>query len=879
MSWLTGIRQRISEAVQPDRADRDLQDELHDHLEREIERQLADGVPIADARRRAIVRTGGAHQTREAARDERSGRIIGDAIGDLRIAARAARRNPAFTLAVVVSLALGVGGTTAVFSVVNAVLLRPLPYSQPDRLYMMRIWWKDFSSTLSPADFNAVLEQRADVASVGAYFPPDDGFAMATPDGPKLIEGSMMTAGLPGVLGVSPIAGAGFSQVPNAPEALIGEALWRERYGTSPAAIGQAIVLDGDSYTVVGVMPAGFNIPGQRNGQAWLKMLTRQPTRRGPFYYLTIVRVKEGNTPEGVAAALTSGVSAVLHERFGVEQNWQYRLRPLQDTMVANVRESLLLLLGAMALVMTIAVVNVANLFLARGTARTREIAVRASLGAGRGRLARHLLAEAALLGAIGGSAGMALAYVLLDLAGKEAVRVLPRVSELRADTAMAIFALVCGVGAGLIAGLIPALRVPWDRLVMSLREGDRSATGGPMHGRARQALVIAEIALTVTVLTGAVLLAKSMMRLQDVDPGFRPDGLASFRLTLPDNPYSNDERRAAFLTSLEEQLRRDVNASSVAFAFSLPPDLLVMSNNYTVEGEGAATGSAGASGVAEWNLVSEKYFRTMGIRLIDGRDFGSEDRPESPAVAVVNESFVRRHYPDGRAIGKRLKGGDWNPSEPWTTIVGVVADVPYGKGLWGGADMTVYLPLVQNRWVQSAYVLLQAPGDASRILPAVQQSVRRADPNLPVRDFAMMRERIHTSMLEPRLRSVLFTMIAALALVLSVTGIYGVMAYHVAQRRRETAIRRALGARVADVVGRTLAAGLRLTAAGIVLGTLGALLLTRSLSSMLFHVSPRDPATLVTVAALLTFASVLACSVPAFRSSQVDPASVLRDE
>ncbi len=877
MSWLAGIRQRINEALRPDRADRDLQDELRDHLEREIERQLADGVPVEDARRRALARAGALHATRDAVRDERSGRILEDAVGDLRVAARAARRNPAFTLAVVVSLALGVGGTTAVFGVVNAVLLRPLPYAQPDRLYMMRIWWNDFSSTLSPADFVALEEQGTDVVSTCAYFPPDDGFAMGTPEGPQLIEGSVVTAGLPAVLGISPIVGAGFSSVPNAREALIGETLWRERFGASPAAIGQPIVLDGDSYTVVGVMPAGFNIPGQRNGQAWLKALSRQPTRRGPFYYITIVRVREGHTPEAAAARLTSSVSAVLRDRFGVEPNWQYRLRPLQETIVGDIRQSLLLLLGAMALVLTIAVVNVANLFLARGSARAREIAVRASLGAGRGRLARHLLAEAALLGAIGGTAGMALAYLLLELAGKEAMRILPRVNEVRPDAGMALFALACGVGAGLIAGIVPAIRVPWGKLATFLREGDRSASAGRVHGRTRQALVIAEIALTVTVLTGAVLLAKSMVRLQDVNPGFMPGGLASFRLTLPDNPYANDDRRAAFFTTLEERLRTDVGASSVAYAFSLPPNLLVMSNNYTVEG--AVVGSAGASGVAEWNLVSEQYFSTMGIRLIEGRGFQSVDRPESPAVAVVNESFVRRHYPDGRAIGKRLKGGDWNPAEPWTTIVGVVADVPYGKGLWGGADMTIYLPHAQNLWVQSAYVIVKTPGDASRILPAVQRSVRQVDANLPVRDFAMMSERIHASMLEPRLRSILFTMIAGLALALSITGIYGVMAYHVAQRRRETAIRRALGARVADVVGRTLAAGLRLTVAGIVLGAVGALLLTRSLSSMLFHVSPRDPATLLTVAFILTCASVLACSVPALRSSRVDPASVLRDE
>jgi putative ABC transport system permease protein len=301
------------------------------------------------------------------------------------------------------------------------------------------------------------------------------------------------------------------------------------------------------------------------------------------------------------------------------------------------------------------------------------------------------------------------------------------------------------------------------------------------------------------------------------------------------------------------------------------------MSNNYTVEG--SAHGSPGPDGVAEWNIVSPAYFSTMGIRLRAGRVFDVNDGASSPPVAIVNDAFVRRHYPDGQAVGRRLKGGDFDPAAPWTTVVGIVADVPYGKGLWGGADATVYRPYAQNLWVQSPYVIIRTPPGSSRVMAAVRESVRKLDPNLPIRDFAMMDERIRMSMLEPRLRSVIFSMMAGLALALSVTGVYGLMAYHVAQRRREMAIRRALGARVLDVVGAIVGAGLRVTLAGILLGTAGAVLLTRSLETMLFQVSPRDPATLVVVAAFLASASVLACSVPALRLSRIDPASVLRDE
>jgi predicted permease len=877
MSWFLALRRRISEALASRAEDEDLRVELRDHFEREVQRQLREGVPPDEARRQAAIRTGGALSAREAVRDERTGRLLQDAAADLRFAARTLRRNPGFAASVVISLALGVGGTTAIFGVVNAVLLRPLPYPGADNLFNLRIWWQDFSSTLSPADLGVLDEIDDTHVSLGAYFRPDDGFAMQTENGPQLVSGAIVTDGLPGVLGIHPVLGAGFSRTPNAPEALISATLWRDRYAASAEAIGRPIVLDGDTYTVVGVMPAGFNVPGQRDGAAWLKATTRQPTRRGPYYLTTIVRLGTGVTPDTAAARLTSAVSPVLQAKFAVEPNWQYRLRPLKDTIVGDLRQTLFLLLAAMALVLLIAVVNVTNLLLARGGVRARELAIRASLGAGRGRLVRHLLAESALLGSIAGIAGLGLAAAVHRFAGTMAQRIVPRMNEVALDGTVLIFAVVCGAASGIVAGTLPAVRLPWHRLASSLRDSGRSATEGAGRGRTRQALVIVQLGLTVAVLTGAVLLAKSFVKLQSLDPGFRPDGLMTFRLSLPDDPYSNEERLAVFLAELEGRLRGVAGIKSVAYSISLPPDLLVVSNNYTVEG--SAAGSQGASGVAEWNVVSGAYFSTMGVRMIAGRTFTAADRGTSPAVAIVNESFVRRHYPQGNAIGGRLKGGDWDPAEPWTTIVGIAGDVPYGRGLWGGADATVYRPYAQNLWVQSPYVVMQAEGDPSRALVAAEQVVKAIDPRLPLRDPASMNERLQASVLEPRLRMLLFALIAGLALALAIVGIYGVMAYHVNQRRRETAIRRALGARVGEVVGGTIAMGLRLALAGIVLGAAGAIVMTRALSAMLFHVSPRDPSALLAVSALLGFAAFLACAVPAVRTARIDPASVLRDE
>ena len=877
MSLLSGLRHRLRELLLPGRVARELRDELEEHFEQEVRRQVRDGVAPNTARREATIRIGNLRAAHDAVGDERTGRVLHDWLADLRVATRAIRRQPAFTTAVVTSLALGVGGTTAVFSVVHAVLLRPLPYSEPDRLAVMRIWWKDFSARLSPADMNALEETAGQIASVGAFFSPNDGFTMATASGPELIDGAVVTRTLPAVLGISPTVGPGFSIEPNAREALIGDTLWRRRYNASPGAIGQSIVLDGERYTIVGVMPPGFNVPRQRGGSVWIKTVSRPVTRRGPFYFYTIARLARGLSTEAAAERLTTVVAPVLQAKYSVERTWRYGAEPLQEALVADVRRSLLLLLGAMGLLLLIAIVNVMNLMLARGTARTRELAVRASLGAGRGRLARHLLAESALLGLLGGILGLAFASMLLSLAGGGTIRALPMLDALRLDTMMVVFAMVCGIGTALLASLVPIVRTPWNYLASVLRGGGRAATDTRSHAHMRQALVVCEVALTVTILTGAVLLGRSLLRLQTVDPGFEPANVVSFRLSLPDDPYDNEQRLAAFVATLEERLRARSEVADAAFSLALPPNLLALSNNYTMEG--AVTGAAGSGGVAEWNVVSTGYFSTMGIELRQGRPFSESDRATTTRVAIVNEAFARRRFPDGRVLGARFKSGQWDVESPWTTIVGVVADVPYGKGLWGGADATVYLPYAQNFWMQSFYVVLRSQGDLSRVLANARATVQSLDSNLPLRDPATMSTRMRDSMVEPRLRSLVFALIGGLALALAVTGIYGVLAYQVNQRRHETAIRRALGATLPNIVGIVLASGLRMTLGGIVLGATATFWLSRSLSTVLFQITPQDPGSFATVAVLLTVAALLACILPALRSARIEPAAVLREE
>ena len=875
MSFLAGLRHRIRELVRPSDVARELDDELRDHLEHERMHQIDRGLGPDVAERAARIRVGRLDLAREAVAGERTGHLVADLARDLRTAMRAIRRAPGFAAAVVVSLALGVGGTTAIFSVVYGVLLRPLAFDHADELHLVRVWWNDFSASLSPADYVALHDTRRSSGAVGAYFFPDSGFALAGRDGPELIEGGFVTPDLLEVLRVAPRLGGGFTAQQKTCEILISEALWQRRLGSTRDAIGRSVALDGQSCTVVGVMPAGFNLPGQRNGDVWAKAQLKPPTRRGPFFLTTLARVPASSSVETTEARITTAVTPLLRDRYGIRDSWRFGLRPLRDAVVGDVRETLLLTFAAVSLVLIIAMANVANLLLARGTVRTRELAVRASLGAGRGRLARQLLTESAVLGVAGGALGVLLARLLVNIARTAGAEIVPRLSEVDVDAAIVAFGCALGLCSGLVAGVLPVMRLPWTRLGDWLRDGGRTGES-VKHGRTRRALVVAEIALTLTVVTSAALLVKSLITVEREDPGFRPDGLLSFRLSLPDQPYDDETRLAAFVADLTTRLASLPGVASVAYAASLPPNLLDITNNYTLEG--SDRDGAGTNGVAEWNVVSQDFFDTLKIPVTRGRAFVDTDRPDAPPVAVVNESFARQHFQGLDPIGKRLKGGDWDPRSPWTTIVGVVRDVPYASGVWGGSHPMVYIAFSQLL-LQNPFVVVRTAGDPAVSLAAVRAAVTAVDAGAPLRDVATMTERVHRSTTIPRFRGLLFSFFALLALAIAVTGIYGIMAHHVNQRRRETAIRRALGATSRQMLTSTLGAGLRLALVGIALGTGAALAVTRSMAALLYRVEPHDPAVLAGVAVLLAATAVIACVVPALRAASIDPAAVLRDE
>ena len=632
MSWIHGLGYRLRELLRPGSADDELTDELRDHLDREAARQAERGAGD-DARRRAILSTGHSEVARENAADHRTGHALADIIRDVQYAARTIRRNPGFAAAVILSLGLGIGGTTAIFSVVNAVLLRPLPYPDSGQLYRARVWWGDFSATLSVADDQALAETSQEIAEVASFYYPygANGFVIAGPDGAELLPGLFVAGGLPRLLRVSPMLGPGFSGTTKNCQALIGEDLWQRRFAGRSDAIGQVLPLDEKLCTVVGVMPRGFHVPGEKKDEVWVRAQLNPARRRGGFFIHTLVRVPPGVAAEQVADRLTAVVSPVLKARFGVDETWRYRLKSEREVLVGDVRETLFMLLSGVGLVLLVAIFNVANLLLARGTVRTRELAVRAALGARRGRLARQLLTESALLGVLGGALGIAIAEIALSLFGNAANAVIPRMNEVRLDPAMVAFAVSLGLGAGLLAGVLPVVRLPWTRLGAWLREGGRGETGPT--GRLRGALVVVEIALTLMVLTGSALLVKSLVRAQRQDPGFRAEGLVTFLVNLPDEPYGKPRRAFEFLNILQTRIAALPGVTSVSGSSSLPPDLLTFSNNYIPEG--TLPDTAGKGDVADWNIVTTSYFDTLKIAIVQGRGLTittSVPLPRSPS-------------------------------------------------------------------------------------------------------------------------------------------------------------------------------------------------------------------------------------------------------
>jgi predicted permease len=806
-----------------------------------------------------------------------------DLVRDIRLAARMLWRSPGFTVVALATIALGIGGNTAMFSVVNAVLLRPLPYARPERLVAVyqtlpsRGIASNGVSWLNYADFAAGTRS---FDALGALRMHD--FTLTGQGEPALVVAGTVTSNVFAMLGSGTLLGRGLLPSDDAPEAapvaVLTEKLWRERFGGTAAALGRTVFLDRSPFTIVGVMPAVFMTPPNVPPAELWTPLPKDPVfadlrqRRGGHYLTIVGRLKDGLPIARAEADLSTIAQALARQYPKDNEGWGVRLVPLSESFVAGVRTALLLLLGAVGLVFLIACANVANLLLARSSARSREVAIRTALGAGRAELIRQFLTECLLLGLAGGGLGLALAYAATGAVRAWLPADLPRVGEIGIDGAVLRFSFFASLLSAVVFGLAPALQASGANLAGALREGSAGAGESSGKRRLRNLLVVAETALSFVLLVGAGLLAKSFTRLQDAPLGFDPSRVLTAGMSLPRTQYSKPEQWLGFYTTLVGRIATRPGVESVAASLPLPLYGAGLNFGFRIEGRAE---TAGSDLSANYTAATPGYFRVLRIRLLEGRLFTDGDTAPSPKVCVISRTFARRHFPGENPIGRRLVFG-FKENVPHE-IVGVVADVKRdGLGVVSRPEM--YVPFAQEPW-WAAYVVVRTAGDPMRLAAVVRNEVHALDPTLPIEGVQPMTRVVSESVAQPRFRTMLLGIFGGLALLLAVIGIYGVISYSVGLRRREVGIRLALGAGRRHVLRLVFTEGLALTGAGLAAGAAGAALLTRFLSSLLYDVGRLDPLTYAAVALTLVGAGLLACWLPARRAMRVDPVIALRSE
>jgi putative ABC transport system permease protein len=793
---------------------------------------------------------------------------------DLRYGARILLKQPIFTLIAVLTLSLGIGANTAIFSLVNAVLLRPLPFAESERL----VWtWGEFSggnrASTSPPDFLDYRAQSRSFEELAAMM--FNSFNLTGSGEPERVIGNSVTANFFQALGVRLVQGRAFlpeeERSSPARVAIIGRGLWQRRFGGDPQIIGKTITLDGRSHIVVGVAPDATRV--LQEAEIWTPLTFDDPEMKiRRFHFLRAIgRLKQGASLQQAQADVDS-VSAGL-EKLYPESNkdWRLRLVPMRDYLVGQTRMPLYVLLGAVGFVLLIACANVANLMLAQASQRQKEVALRHALGANRMRLIRQMLTESALISVIAGTLGLLLAWWGADLLVTLAADAIPNVGEIAIDNRVLGFTLLISLLTGVVFGLAPALQASRPDLNETLKEGGKGGGSGSRSGRARNALIVVEVAMALVLLVGAGLLIKSFRRLQEVDPGFDPRNLLTMRLFLPQSKYAEPQQRQAFFEQALKRIESLPGVQAVGTSTWIPT-LGGADTYFTIEGRPFPDPNRK---VTAFNpMVSHGYLRAMKIPLVKGRHFTeSETKEEKAKTVIINEAFARAYFADGEPLGKRLI---IDMGEPWTCeIVGVAGDTTqFALNL--GALPTMYLPSIR---AGVAAVVVRASGDPLALTASVREAVREVDRDQPIANIRSMDQIMSSMAGQSRFGALLLGVFAAVALLLSAIGIYGVIAYSVAQRTREVGIRMALGAQGRSVLGLVIGQGMKFVLIGVGVGIAGALALTRVLSSLLFNVSATDPLTFVGVSTLLALVALLACYVPARRATKVDPMIALRRE
>jgi putative ABC transport system permease protein len=805
---------------------------------------------------------------------------------DLRFALRQFARYPGFTVVAAVTLALGIGASTAVFSVVNGVLLRPLPYA--DEESVVKVWNTYEEGTLGLSE-NELLEYRElDVFSnVAAY---TFGSLNLTGEGDaERVPAVFGNASLLRVLGVAPISGRHIAPEEDTESAelvvLLSRGLWERRYASDPGIVGSAILLNARPRTVIGILPDGFRVPGGFGGAPPAILaplaLTREPDPRNLHYLHAVARLNTGVTPAQASAALAPAASR-LKERLGtLPETFSAKVVPVRDEIVGDVRPALLILLSAVALVLLIACVNVANLLLARGDARQREMAVRVSLGAGRSRLLRQLGTEAFVLASLGGIAGL-----LIGLLGSRALIAmsppgLPRLEGIGVDARVLAFSLMATVGTAVLVGLLPALRASREDAGDALR-GARGSTSGRSQMRTRRGLVTLQVALATMLAIGAGLLARSFIELRAVDPGFQPGQVLTLQLSLPSAKYEDAPAARRFYEELFGRIESIPGVEEVGATRALP--LTGNVGDWGVRIRGRGPDGLGERGPApDWIVATDGYFEAMRIPLVAGRFFEQRDRDASQQVVVISDGMAKRHWPDGNALGGQLRMTT-NIDTLWRTVVGIVGDV-HQVALNTEPREAMYLPHAQfpsttgDLVIRQLSLTVRASGEPARLAGAVREEVRAIDADVPISGLQTMVEVTRAATAPERFQGLVFGLFALIALLLVVVGVYGVTAYLVARRARELGVRMALGATPDQVRRLVLGEGLTMTALGLAGGVMAAWALARSLSGLLFGISVRDPFTFAFVPLFISVVALLSALIPAARASRVDPLATLRED
>ena len=888
MRQLRAFVLRLKGVFLKDARERDFENEIESHLQMHIDDNIRAGMSPQEAKRVAVMKLGGVDQTKEAYRDRGTIPFIESIMQDLRFSLRQLRRNPAVTIAALLTLAAAIGANTAIFSVVNAVLLRPLPYPNSDRIVSINttssLRGLD-DQVLSDAEFNEFKDQSQTLEKMAAY--ASAALNLGDVAEPKRIGYTEVSVDFFSVLGVTPHLGRTFTPEEDMPgyepRVVMSYRLWQSQYASDPNIVGKTIQLNGRNRLVVGVMPQGFHFPFD-DTDVWMQ-LNLDPASRilNSKYLNTIALLKPGVSREQAATEINT-----IYRRVREKYPQYYKndigvgaaVVALQEKSVKGIRRALLLLLGAVGFVLLIACANVANLLLARAAVRQKEIAMRSALGCGRWRIVRQLLTESLVLSIIGGAVGLMLALLILRLLLVGSPLDATQVQSVKLDlTTLGFTALVTSI-AGVFFGLAPALHASKVDLNEELnKSGVRGSIGGLRYNRTRGLLVISEVTLSMVLLIGAGLMIRSFVSLLSVDPRFDAAQVLSMRLTLPSAKFPKNSDVTAFYQQLQDRISAIPGVLSTGIINQLPSDAEKSEASFEIEGRPFVTDIDREAGIADYRMVSPSYFTTMGIPMMRGRTFTDQEGKQAPPAAIINAKLARRFFYGEDPTTKRIR---LTKDSPWLQIVGVVPDIK-NQGLFADTSQEMYFPYSETSFglptMRTMAIVVRTKGDPSSFISPVKNEVSAIDRSLPPYKVQTMEQVLSASVSKSRFTMLLLTAFSVLALVLAAGGVYSVMAYSVAQRTREIGIRNALGAQSGDIFKLIMRQGFTLAIIGVVLGAIAGFALTRVMANLLFSVSATDPNIFVGVALLLIIVALLACYLPARRATRVNPIIALRNE